>query len=287
MSTREPLRERARRAFAGLSPTHKRIVEYLLEFPHEAAFLSAAELGRRTNASDATVVRLAPALAYASFPELRADLQNSLIATAAPAALLKQRTTGRRTAEQTIALEIQNLILLQESLSDESVQRAADMIQKADRVFVLGMRGLFGVACSCHHLLRQIHRKVTLLSITGGSLPDDLAPMAAGDVLIAFSTPRYAHTIIDVGNFAQRRNCQLIAVTDSALAPIAQIASLVILISPHSGSFFPSSVAAQAFVNVLVTHLAGRLRKTAEKQLIELDGVLEALHSLAMQRSDD
>jgi DNA-binding MurR/RpiR family transcriptional regulator len=59
-----PLAERLRTAFNRLSPGQHRVARVLLESPYDVAFLPVADVGRRANASDSTVVRLAAELEY-------------------------------------------------------------------------------------------------------------------------------------------------------------------------------------------------------------------------------
>lgn len=280
-------RERSRRAYASLSPAHRRIVEFLNDFPREAAFLSAAELGRRVKVSDATVVRLAPTLGYASYPDLRWDLQNSLIPPAEPAALLRERSAEDVGVHTVIGREIHNLEQLRDSLGDGQVDRTARLVHEADRVFVLGLRMMFGPAHSCALLLGQILRNTVLLDLAAGTLADQVTSLGNNDVLIAFSTSRYSRTIIKVVNFALSRQCKVIAVTDSALAPIAQVAPEVVLVSAESSSFFASAIAAQAYVNVLVSTIARRHEHRAAERLAEIETAIDAFQTLLTSRSDD
>lgn len=59
-----------------LSRSQQRIATCLLTSYDEAAFLSAADLARRLQMSEATVVRFAKAIGYDGFPELRRAIQD-------------------------------------------------------------------------------------------------------------------------------------------------------------------------------------------------------------------
>ena len=57
-----------------LSKNHKKIARYIIENIDEAAFLTAAEIGKKLDISESTVVRFATALGYAGFPAFQREL---------------------------------------------------------------------------------------------------------------------------------------------------------------------------------------------------------------------
>jgi DNA-binding MurR/RpiR family transcriptional regulator len=271
-----PLAQRLRMAFDRLSPGQQRVARLLLESPYDVAFLPVADVGRRANVSDSTVVRLASELGYSGYPELRQELQGGLLTRMAPIDLLEQRLrSDAHEPSAIIGLEIQNLKILQESLTSETVDAAVERLLSARRIFVLGMRSGFGVAHSCWHLLRQVLGNAELLSLFGGSLPDQLAQIDRGDVLIVFTTPRYSRQILQIAKYAQRHGADVIAVTDRLLSPAGRVAWLTIAAPIRSTSFFPSSVAAQAVVHVLASELARRRPDRATERLGRVEEVAD------------
>jgi DNA-binding MurR/RpiR family transcriptional regulator len=279
LPTEHPLAQRLRVAFDRLSPGQQRVARLLLESPYDVAFLAVADVGKRANVSDSTVVRLASELGYSGYPELRQELQGGLLMRMAPIDLLEQRLrTDGHGASAVIGLEIQNLKLLQESLTSEVVDSAVERLLTAPHIFVLGMRNGFGVAHSCWHLLHQIlGAHVELVSQFGGTLSDQLTQIDARDVLIIFTTPRYSRQILQVARYAQRRGADVIAVTDRLLSPAGRVAWLTLPVPVRSTSFFPSSIAAQAVVNVLASELARRQHDRASGRLARFEEVADEL----------
>jgi len=54
-----------------LTPSQKKVVDFLLKSPEEAVFLTASSLAERLDTSDTTIVRMAQALGYKGFPGLK------------------------------------------------------------------------------------------------------------------------------------------------------------------------------------------------------------------------
>jgi DNA-binding MurR/RpiR family transcriptional regulator len=272
-----PLAQKVKRVFDSLSPGQQRVARLLLESPYTVAFLSVADVGRHAEVSDSTVVRFAADLGYPGYPELRGELQTSLVARMAPLDLLKRRMKADgRSPVSALHSEIENVASLEATLTPELIARAVDVIVGANNIFVLGMRSGFGVAHTCWHLLQQILGNVQLLSLAGGSLPDQLVDVERGDVVIAFSTSRYSRQLVQIGAHARAKGAAVVAVTDRLLSPIGRVASVTIPVPTGSLSFFPSMVAAHAAVNVVISEIARREQKRATRRLSRLEDVADS-----------
>jgi DNA-binding MurR/RpiR family transcriptional regulator len=281
-----PLSHRIQELYPKLTRGQQRVARVLLEAPHEAAFMSAAELGRRVAVSDSTVVRLPTVLGYAGYPELRQELQEALAARMAPVELLRQRLEANPGPASTLALEIESLRSLEAGLETGWVERAVELLLEAQRIFVIGHRSWFGVAHLCSHLLQQMLGNAELLAALGGSLPDQLAELGPDGALVAFSTPRYSRQVLQVARYASRSGCRVVAVTDSVLSPLAAVATLAVTIPIQGTSFFPSTIAGQAVVNLLASEVARRRRAQATGRLEAVDRVVDELRLLLTEHGD-
>ena len=59
-------------------------MSFLVEHREEAVFLSAADIARRLDTSDATVIRAVQTLGYGGLPALKGELQDALRSRATP-----------------------------------------------------------------------------------------------------------------------------------------------------------------------------------------------------------
>src|SRR5882724_3684318 len=103
-----------------LSPTQRRIAQYLLSHLPDAAFLSSSALAEAAGVSQPSVTRFAVALGFSGFPELRVALHPIGIGAGSSDAA---RADGAGVArgnelQQAVAAEIRNLNVLHESLVD-------------------------------------------------------------------------------------------------------------------------------------------------------------------------
>src|SRR3990172_2838399 len=69
-------REKVSKTYSTLSPSYRRIADFLLDHHNEAAFMTATQLARRVEVNTATVVRFAQRLGYDGYPELLQDVRS-------------------------------------------------------------------------------------------------------------------------------------------------------------------------------------------------------------------
>ena len=71
-------KERIRDIYEHLSPGYRRIADFLLKRYQDAAFMTAAEVGRASDVDTTLVVRFAQRLGYPGYPEMIADIQDDV-----------------------------------------------------------------------------------------------------------------------------------------------------------------------------------------------------------------
>jgi DNA-binding MurR/RpiR family transcriptional regulator len=132
------------------------------------------------------------------------------------------------------------------SLSAASqVAAAVGVIAKARRVFVLGQRSCYPVAFHFAYVFGLAGGRTRLLDAPGGTGSDALRDAQKGDALLAISVKPYTRTTVEVTRHAARRGVSVVAITDSAVSPLARAARATILVPTESPSFFhPLSLSA-------------------------------------------
>jgi len=78
------------------------------------------------------------------------------------------------------------------------------------------------------------------------------------DVLLAASVEPYARATIDSARYAAGQGVPVVALTDSEVSPLAQIAVAAILVATDSPSFFHTMTPLLAVAEILAALVAGR-----------------------------
>jgi DNA-binding MurR/RpiR family transcriptional regulator len=270
-------------AFDGLSPELRRAARWLSDHSTEVALLSMRQQARNAGVSAPTMLRLARALGFPDYASLRRPFQEAV--TGVPGGFRRRASAlqstpaaarvGRLAREIVDAQidDVQSLEALNPPAQIEAVVRA---IARARRIGFLGVRSSFSIAYYFRYAYDMIAPNGILFDGLGGTLLDQAEALERGDALVAISQAPYSTPTVLALDAAKRRGATIVALTDSALSPLARRADHVLLFRTESLSFLPSMIAPLALVEVLLARLAGRGGRGVIARLAEVERRLVA-----------
>jgi len=275
--------DRMHAGFDALSPELQRAACWIADHPSEAGLLSMRQQARSANVSPPTMVRLARALGFPDYASLRRPFQEALagrpIQYGKRASALQAAPQSRRIEQLAGDIASSQMADVQSVLAmnrPEQLEAAVSAIAAARRVGFLGVRASFGIAFQFRYAYNLIARNGVLFDGVGGTLHDQIDALVPDDALVAISQAPYSTPTVEAVMAARKRRVTVIALTDSALSPLARNASHVLLFRADSISFFPSMIAPLALVEVVLAWLAAKGGKTVLKRLAEVDARLAA-----------
>ena len=121
---------------------------------------------------------------------------------------------------------------------------------------------------------RSIH--IDGIAATGA---DAMARATTRDVLLVASVLPYTRLTVELAEYAVEQGISVVAITDSEVAPLAQIAQHVVIVPTDSPSFFHAMSPAFAVAEVLGAVIAGRGGDDALATLRHTDEHLAALNT--------
>jgi DNA-binding MurR/RpiR family transcriptional regulator len=293
-STLEALNALVRERFAGMSSEFQRAARLLADHPEEIAFSSMRSLAARAGIQPPTLVRFAQSLGFSGWPAMRELFVAGLRTRSVPYASKARALVQRGSASDLIA-EIGNAQKLDiESTrmqSAEALPRVAALLRKARTIHVAGFRSSYAIAFGFAYLYRLFRQSVSLLGTEGGTLEMQLRAIESGDATVVVSFAPYSREARLVAEAASRARSKVIAITDSAVAPIALQAHETVLFSVTSPSFFPSLVGgisvAESLLGVIVSQEGKDVVKrieASERQLFESGAYEEGMQASAPKR---
>ncbi len=278
--TTAPLSQRIVQQFDRLTPQLREAARFVLDHPQDVALLSMREMSRRAGVPPVTMLRLARQLDfpdYAAFRQVHAAALRKPSGSdfAARAEGLQKR--GERLPErmeQSLAGQLGGLT----ARNGAAFVAAAEIIERASKVYVLGFRSCFGVAFQFAYVYGLLRDNGVLLDGAGGIGTDPLRQAGPQDALLAISLEPYTRAAVEQTAFAVQRGAAMVAITDSELSPLARSAKASLIVPTESPSFFhaltPAFAPAEMLLGLLAARGGGKVAdaiRNAEDQLAAFD----------------
>jgi DNA-binding MurR/RpiR family transcriptional regulator len=250
-------KERIREIYQHLSPGYRRIADFLLNSYHDAAFMTAAQVGKAADVDTTLVVRFAQRLGYPGFPEMIADVQEDVkrdLRTVyetspeddSPAGVLRRTLTQDRNSLEYMLLH----------MDADKVEKVVELLVKAPRIFVAG-------ESSSAYLAEAVVARLVALGFDGHLVPNELAAQAAattalrpGDVFLGFGIITVSPSVAAILKVARSLGAHTIGIVGSFINPVASVAEHVLLAPVDATGILPAWTSAAAMAHGLVQAMA-------------------------------
>jgi DNA-binding MurR/RpiR family transcriptional regulator len=254
---------------------------------YDATTRSMRDLAADAGADPASFTRLAKALGYSGWDELRAALTEAR-RPAQPSPFSARTPDRRRGPHSDISLIAGKLDAEAAGLSRisaGSVADAAKAMHAARRIWIAGFRSCRSVAELLNYQLRLF--RADEVQLVGGSGPEDLdlGAFRAGDAVVVIGFAPYSTASVLSARAAHDSGATLIAIADTVAAPMAEGADHLLLYEAASSpGFFPSLTGAVAIAQSLaaVTFVLGGAG--AKRRLEETEGRLAAMSQYVAEK---
>ena len=246
------------------SKGQKRIAAYILENYDKAAFMTANKLGKTAQVSESTVVRFATELGYDGYPTMQKALQE-IIRGKLTSIQRRQASNAQMTDPDILGTVMQrdmnsiHTAIIQADRAE--FNRVVDKLVHAEHIYLLGVRSSSFLAGYLNFYFHLIFKNVTLVqNFSAGEIFEQMLHIGPGDVLVGISFPRYSKMTENAVHFACDRGADVIAITDSQMSPLYQLASASLLVRSDMISMVDSMAAPLSLLNALIVAV-GRQKK--------------------------
>jgi RpiR family carbohydrate utilization transcriptional regulator len=279
MSVPEPtlLEMRYARMRGRLSERRQKLIEAILDAPHETFYLSSRELARRYEVNAATIVRTVQALGYRRFADFARDLRRHFVERITPYQIMQAATRQHRSLGEHIGLsleqDLKNLTTLRTWLDVDKLNRLAQSIHRARRIGIVGVDLAASLASFLAYGLTPLGFDAEALIGSEGQLLHKIRLFGARDLLIGISFGRCLRVTVEAVHQASQRGVPTFAITDSDTTPLARFADEYLLAPITSSLYTGSYVAPMGLLNSILVACAhikprrslARLRQTEEE----------------------
>ncbi len=260
-----------------MSKAYQKISVYLTQNPNDVAVHSVKTIADHCDMHASSFVRFAQALGYKGFKELQVLFQKRL-STAAPGFEARLRALSgelQNREDQSdygflhdlVLRDIASLQEMLERISAADLSIAADLIEGADTIYLIGQLRSFPVVDLLRYVLTMLGKRCVLLDPGGGLATHMAQTMRHNDVLIAVSFRFYATEVVNIAEAAKKDGVPIIAISDSTLSPIAKSATVLFEVPEHDYTFSRSLAAPMCLVQALTVAVAARVQQATTPRI--------------------
>lgn len=256
--------KRIENALPKMSKGHKRIASFILEHYDKAAYMTASKLGAKVGISESTVVRFADELGFDGYPDLQHSLREIVrnkLTTLQRIEIANDRIGNSDILDKVVCSDIDKLRITLDKINHDHFNNAVDAIVKAENIYIVGMRSSSTIASFMSFYFNLIFDNVKqVIGSSGSEIFENIMRITDKDVMIGISFPRYSKRSINAVQYAKSQGAHIIALTDSSISPIAELADSLLLAESDMASFVDSLVAPLSIINAIIV-AAGMKKK--------------------------
>jgi len=244
--------ERIRDIYEHLSPGYRRIADFLLKDYQQAAFMTAAEVGRASAVDTTLVVRFAQRLGYPGFPELideiQDDVKRDLRGVYAPA---EGDDSPMGILRSSLAQDRNNLEYMLLHMDEETFAGAVEALSNATRIYITGEANVIYIG-------EALATRLAVLGYDAHILPTEPAGQAAiaaifrpTDVVVGFGATLMSPSVGAILRVARKAGIPTIGIVGSYTNPAASAAKYTLLAPTLTSGLMPSWTAMAAVAHAL------------------------------------
>lgn len=256
----------------GLTAKQQKLAAYLVEHYKQAAFMNSTELAKSAGVSGATVIRFADELGYPGFPEMKAALQSIVqqeVNTVDAFNVHTMAASGRRKARESFFQPcIDSMRTVERSLSQTSIDQAADLLYRQESVYVVGFQGSSFLADYMSYYMSKIRKNIFQINSWNNRVFSTVLPEnARKDVALIYAFPRFPVMTYKLARYFYDNQIPIVCITALPDNKISKLADVVIHMDIEYVTYIDHMVPALYLSEVLANKVAERDRAAAKMHL--------------------
>lgn len=270
--------ERLAAEYDGLSKQLKAAADYIVENQVDTATRSLRSISEASKVSPATFSRLARALGFSNYEELRELLRGALGRSVSSmtdkATQLQQEATGGDQTPFLIrqsAACVANIDHLTQNVPQDRLQQAVRILNNARNVLLLGSLSSTGIVEYMAYLANYFTDNWRIAGRAGASLGAEISALNKNDVMLVVTKPPFARRTLEGVRAAERKGAKVIVITDTHSCPVLAKADAGFIVATDSPQFFSSYAATIVLIETIIGMLVAGSGKTAKQQIFEVE----------------
>lgn len=241
---------------------------------------SAAEVGKRTKTSETTVIRLCYALGLEGYAQLQREITIYLFNAHTSVSTLgnyldskKHLTSNQGLVKDALHKDMKRIERISNQINVDQFNEATKSLHKAKHIYIVGAGASKFAADWFHFTLSILRPNVSIIPVETPQLIRMIQEVEREDLVIVISQHRYTKESIQIAQALFEEGMEVMAITDSTIAPIHDYASYVFVLEQIEQSTIDLMPALISFLNVLITGMMTHDTEYYEAQQVNFDEV--------------
>lgn len=257
------------------SPAQKAVADYIVSHYVDIPFQTISQIAQLTNTSETTISKFCNELGFSGFSGLKHLISGYINAALPLNNRFENSATGldeESAVDEIMRCDMENIqATLCNKANRAKLQTLLKMIDQAHNVYTIGGRSSSYFAEFLAFKLRQQNVCVQNINFGVGDDIDQMMSMRPGDLVIAFSFPRYTKRVLEILKYIKARGVSIVLITGESLSPAFEYAELVFCCRITSRSYVASYVSCLSLINVILMTRALYHKDDMEKNLEALE----------------
>jgi DNA-binding MurR/RpiR family transcriptional regulator len=229
------------------------------------AIESITVIAQHAGVQPSALIRFAKAFGFEGFSDLQRIFRQRLRESRPSyseriAAMREELNTQRDHGPQAILTRFAeaNIAALQhlcEETKAGDLDRAVQILRKAETIHLVAQRRSFPLAAYLYYALSKIGRRANLIDAIGGMDLEQRQLMEPRDALVAVTYADYTPRVVDTVTFAKERKVPVIGITDQPLSPLTAQCDVVFYVEDAAVHDFRSLGASMCLAQAMVVAL--------------------------------
>ena len=268
-------RERILAKFSELPPKQRRLARFFLDHESELAFASVNAVGEQAGASPATVVRLCQALGYDGYTDLQTAIRVQLPQYRTFAQkLVDQMANGGFSDNLPAQISAANSKNIETSLSQviaTDLNEAVTAIIQARTIYIFGSGLSAAAAALAEYTLSMLGLPARACLHGGVTQTLEVSRLDRADLVFVIAIWRYMRHEVEAVNAARMAGVTCLAITDSPLSPLADLADHVFIAATEGAAHSRSLTGIISLIDLLSAAVAARRAEQSVAALQRID----------------
>ena len=250
-----------------LTPTQRRIAEAALAEPTLLAFGTVSDLADRVGTSRPSIVRFATKLGFDGYTDLQQNVRSDLSRRLSrPSERIRSSAGQVAATKATISDAIASVF---DAVEGDRIAALVTPIVQARKVWVLSGETSQAGARALQSGLAMVRPGVHWLE--EHSVGTELSDAAPGDTAIVIDFSRYRKQVTLAAQVLAESGVTIVAITDSPLSPLVELADTWSQINVPAVGPFDSSVPVVAMCELVVAQVARELQEVATDRIDRIE----------------